>query len=156
MPVLARSLVNYPQTISGQTIPAMGQRTYGALTSALTTAVNNGTIKAQEYVDPQAASIYAGQKVQYATPLTGETHTVDDDADVVVMQPAGTIAALTLNMPASPFDGQEVAFASTQVITALTMSGNGKTLLGALTAGSANGFAKWRYRAATTTWYRVG
>lgn len=160
MPVVARSLVNYPQTISGQTIPPHGQRTYGGPTSALTTAQTNGLVKLASYDDPSGPNTPAGAaqvgSVYYNAPLTGETYDCPDDAEQVLIKPAGTIAAHTFNMPVNPYDGQLLRVAMTQTITALTMAATGKTLNGGLTAGAANGFAAWRYRAADTTWYRVG
>lgn len=156
MPVVVRSLVNYPQTISGQTIPPNGQRTYGASTSALVTAQSNGLVKLSTYDDPQKQTVQREQKMTYALHLTAETEDLGDDVDVYVCDAAGTIAAHTVNMPANPFDGMEVTIATTQVVTALTVAATGKTIKAPLTAGTANGFAKWRYREANTTWYRVG
>lgn len=160
MPVVAVSLVNYAQTISGQTIPAHGRRVYAGPTSALTTAQTNGTVKLTEYADPSSASNPytaegAAGKEQYIVPLATETHTINDDVEQLILKPAGTLATLTVNMPANPYDGQRVGIASTQAVTTLTMSGNGKTLNNGLAALTAGGFGSWRYRAADTSWYRV-
>lgn len=155
MPVVARSLVNYSQTISGQTIPAFGTRTYGGSTSALTTAQTNGTVKLATTPDASDVESRRGT-VLYDAPLTGVTRDLEDDVETYICKPAGTIAAHTINMPVNPYDGQELTFTTTQIITSLTMAAAGKTLQAGLAAGTANGFAKWRYRAADTTWYRVG
>jgi hypothetical protein len=87
---------------------------------------------------------------------TGFNVTATSTFSGIQFTPAGTLATGTLNMPATPVDQQEWTVASSQTITALTMSGNGNTLLGPLTTLTANGFAKWKYIAATTTWYRIG
>src|ERR1700690_466076 len=89
-------------------------------------------------------------------PATGFTYTVPNGTASALINPAGTLATGTINMPAVPTDGQKLTIASSQQITALTMSGNGKTLLGALVTIGANGFATWQYRASITTWFRVG
>jgi hypothetical protein len=160
MPVVARSLVGYPQTISGQTIGAYAMRTYGSASAALTAAEAAGTIKLSTYVDQSAPGQYVPEgisgKAQVSVPLTGNTVTIDDDVENLLIDPAGTIAALTVNMPLAPYDGQEVTLGASQTVTALTMSGNGKTLNGGLTTIGAALFGTWRYKAANTTWYRIG
>jgi hypothetical protein len=159
MPVVARSLVNYSQTISGQTIPPHGQRTYGSPSSALTAAQTAGTVKLSEYADP-AANIVMGEgvsgRLQAIVPLTGETHTMDDDAEVLAIMPAGTIATLTVNLPVNPYDGQEITLTASQTVTALTLAAAGKTLNGTITTIGAALFGSWRYRATGTTWFRIG
>jgi len=73
-----------------------------------------------------------------------------------VLIPGVTLATLTLNMPANPIDGQEVCIKTTNEITALTHSGNGKTLLDAMTTMAAGAYATYRYIGSSTTWYRKG
>lgn len=91
----------------------------------------------------------------YQTPLTGFSYTLT--APVTVFAPAGTLATGTVVMPASPPDGMRVRIASTQIVTALTMNANtGQTLLNALAALTAGGFAEYIYRSTNTTWYRIG
>ena len=94
--------------------------------------------------------------VDYTTPATGFNYTVPNGKTNAIIEPAGTLATGTINMPAVPTDGQRLTISSTQQITTLTMSGNGKTLNGALVTIGANGFATWQYRTATTSWYRIG
>lgn len=107
-------------------------------------------------VDDDAKALFAQLKTYKYTPLTGVTQAIPNDAEVVYVVPAGTIAALTLTMPANPYDGQELLIACTQTVTALTHTAPTSTLRGALTAGVANTGAKWKYNAADTTWYRIG
>src|ERR1700690_1799725 len=97
-----------------------------------------------------------GGTTDLTAPATGFTYTVPNGTASALINPAGTLATGTINMPAVPTDGQKLTSASSQQITALTMSGNGKTLLGALVTIGANGFATWQYRASITTWFRVG
>lgn len=94
-------------------------------------------------------------RVQTNTPLTGFTITVADTANQLILTPAGTLAAGTINLPANPYDGMEVAIASTQTVTALTLSGNGKTLNAAVTTIGATSPVRYKYNAAATTWYRI-
>ena len=155
MPVIARSLVNYSQTISGQTIPANGMRTYAGPTSALTAAETAKTVQLATTTDVGASEASVGT-TYLNVPLTTETYAIPDDAETVLFKPAATIAALTVQMPVNPYDGQKVTIATTQVVTSLTHTATGKTIQAPFTAGTANGFGSWKYRLADTTWYRVG
>lgn len=99
---------------------------------------------------------YILPKIQYAAPTTGQTVTIANvEADVrVVINPAGTLLALTVAMPSAPVNGQKVEICSTQIVTTLTMT-TGGTILGALTAFAVNGFGTWVYYSANTTWYKI-
>ena len=72
----------------------------------------------------------------------------------LVMTPLAGYATGTIVLPAGPVDGLEVSVTTTNTITALTVSGNGNTILGAPTTLAANGFFAMRFYAATATWYR--
>jgi len=100
---------------------------------------------------------YIDLSYSYQTPTTGFAITIANTAGRSILDPAGTLAAGTITMPAAPKDGQLCRIASTQAVTALTHSPNtGQTLKGALTTIAANGFAEYTYRSANTTWYRTG
>lgn len=97
-----------------------------------------------------------GRSQVRVTPLTGTTVAVPVDCATYIVQPAGTIAALTLNLAGVP-TVRNVKIITTAIITTLTMGGGGSnTLLGGLTAGVANGYAEYEYYLPTTTWYRCG
>jgi len=70
-----------------------------------------------------------------------------------VMNPAGTLATGTITMPASPADGMTITFSSSKQITALTMSGNGASISGAVTLLPAQTAMAYVYRATGTTWW---
>src|ERR1700721_4594917 len=75
---------------------------------------------------------YAG-----STLVTGSTITMQ--TAVRVLNPTGTLAALTVNLPLNPVDGADASITSTATITALTLNANtGDSIvpgvLGALTA----------------------
>ena len=93
---------------------------------------------------------------QYAVPLTGATVTVSAANTWLILSPAGTLAALTIALPAIRTAGQEVLIMSSQILTSLTVSGAGTTVVGAPTTLAANGFARMKYDGVLNAWYRVG
>lgn len=155
MSVFIRSLVNRSQTIDSVALPAFGLQERGNVTAAIQAAADAKTI-----------NLWAGQAdlsetrsfEEYA-PVTTDVISLPSYAEDVSIIPAGTIAALTINMPLAPRDKQRVTIAFDQVVTALTQqiaSGSGHTLKGALTAATAKGFGTWMFRATGKIWYRVG
>jgi hypothetical protein len=69
-------------------------------------------------------------KVVVSVPLTGATVTVDAQTRQLIVNPAGTIAALTVNLPAAAgvTQGQRIGICGTQIVTTLTMgAGTGNT-----------------------------
>lgn len=93
------------------------------------------------------------QSYDYQTPTTGFSYTFAAGTQVLVMNPAGTLATGTITMPASPADGMTITFSSSQQITALTMAGNGASISGAVTSMSPKSGVTYVYRLANTTWY---
>lgn len=100
----------------------------------------------------------------YNAPLTGASITLTSLTRQLILEPAGTIAALTVVLPAATtlVDSQRINICGTQIVTALTVTaGSGTTVSGAPTAmlvpvvtGGASCFG-WIYRQANTTWYRT-
>lgn len=109
----------------------------------------------------QAASVAAQQAllgivsnaVQYAVPTTGQTVT-SDGSPMLLIDPAGTLVALTVTLPASPVDKQRWAMATSQAITTLTISGG--TIVGTLTTMPLAGYADFIYNTTSAKWFRVG
>lgn len=95
------------------------------------------------------------QSYDYQAPSTGFSYTFAAGTQVLVMNPAATLATGTITMPASPADGMTITFSSSQQITALTMSGNGASISSAVTFLPAKGAAAYVYRLANTTWYPI-
>ena len=93
------------------------------------------------------------QAYDYQVLLTAFTYTFAAGTQVLVINPAGTLATGTITMPAAPSDGMTITFISTKQITALTMAGNGATLVSGVTALNANQSVSYIYRATGTTWY---
>jgi hypothetical protein len=95
------------------------------------------------------------QQYDYQVLTTAFTYTFAAGTTVLVINPAGTLATGTITFPASPADGMTVIFSSTQAITALTLAGNGKTIVSAVTALLANQAASYVYRLSNTSWYPI-
>jgi hypothetical protein len=94
------------------------------------------------------------QQYDYQAPTTGFSYTFAAGTQVLVMNPAGTLATGTITMPASPADGMTITFSSTQTITALTVQGNtGQSITGQPTTFGAGSAATFVYRLSNTTWY---
>lgn len=103
-----------------------------------------------------AIAVDTGRSQVKVVPVTTATVTVPADCSTYIVAPAGTIAALTLNLAATPTI-RRVKLIFTQVVTSLTMSAGGSnTGTGLLTSASANSYAEYEYLVATTTWYRCG
>lgn len=136
-----------------------------ALTGAETVVADTHLASGQQ---PQTVAIdvttLGAGPTQYSVPLTGTTITVLPGTRHVIIEPAGTLAALTLQLPAASLltEGQKLGYCTTQIITAQTVTaGSGSTVMNAPTAMTvplATGAAscvEWVYYAATTKWYRV-
>jgi hypothetical protein len=94
------------------------------------------------------------QQYDYQAPTTGFSYTFAAGVNVLVMQPAGTLATGTITMPAAPVDGMTITFSSTKTITALTVNANtGQSIVGAPTVLPANQAGAYVYRLSNTTWY---
>jgi hypothetical protein len=93
------------------------------------------------------------QQYDYQVLTTAFTYTFAAGTTVLVINPAGTLATGTITFPAAPVDGMTVTFSSTQTITALTLAGNGKTIVSAATILPANQATTYVYRLSNTSWY---
>lgn len=94
------------------------------------------------------------QNYDYQVLTTGFSYTFAAGTQILVINPAGTLATGTITMPASPADGMTITFSSTKQITALTLSGNtGQTVVSAVTVLPANQATTYVYRLSNTTWY---
>ncbi|MEI9995687.1 MAG: DUF2793 domain-containing protein [Rhizomicrobium sp.] len=104
----------------------------------------------------QAGGAYVDLSYSYQTPATGFAITIANATGRLLLNPAGTLAAGAITMPAAPKDGQIVTLASTQTVTALTHSPNaGQSIAGALTTLAANTPASFLYVASVAKWLRT-
>ncbi len=101
---------------------------------------------------------------QYVAAVNGQVIPQNPLARRLILEPSGTIAALTVLLdPATMLvDNQTFGICTTQIVTALTMTaGSGTILSGGVTAlsvPSTTGAAscpEWVYRQTNTTWYRI-
>lgn len=96
------------------------------------------------------------QSYDYQVLTTGFSYTFPAGTQVLIINPAGTLATGTITMPSTPADGMTVRFSSSQIITALTVSPNsGQSIVGAVTSLVLGGSAQYLYRQSNTTWYRI-
>lgn len=93
---------------------------------------------------------------QYAVPTAGQTISANNATQQLLLEPAGTLATLTVNLPASPIDGQICSITSSQIITALTLGAGANSIVAAITALVLGGTATYIYRASNTSWYKCG
>ena len=93
------------------------------------------------------------QSYDYQVPTTGFTYTFAAGTQVLVMNPAGTLATGTITMPASPADGMTITFSSSKQITTLTMAGNGANINTSISSLDAGQSVSYIYRATGTTWF---
>lgn len=133
-------------------IPVFSQSNGDARKSSLTNLMT--------WLESQSIATQDSKVTQYAAPLTGSTTLITDSQNSVwlILTPAGTIATATLTLPlvSNAVDRQELLVNTTQTITALTISANGGSTVGAPTTLAANGFFRLRFDAVLKTWYRVG
>jgi len=89
--------------------------------------------------------------LNYAAPLTGTTVSLTG-APFAVIEPAGTLAALTVALPSSPTDGLAIVIGFTRAITAITWS-NGTVAAVAPATIAAGTHVQAVYRAASSRWF---
>jgi hypothetical protein len=96
------------------------------------------------------------QQYDYQVLTTNFSYTFAAGVQTLVINPAGTLATGTIIMPAAPADGMTITFSSTQVITALTLSGNtGQTVVSGATTLAARQAGVYVYRSSNTSWYPI-
>jgi len=93
----------------------------------------------------------------YAQPATGNTVTIpgfNGNQLLVIIDPAGTLATLTITLPAAS-DGQRVVIACSQIVTALTLNSAAGSILGAITTIAANALGTaYCWSATANKWFR--
>lgn len=85
----------------------------------------------------------------YFTPTTGST--IVAVAGTNVVEPAGSLDALTVTLPTTPANGTICTFSFVTAITTLTFSGG--TLANNITSTAAGGTVAFIYRTSNTKWY---
>lgn len=91
---------------------------------------------------------------QYVVATAGTSISVERAKETILMiDPAGTLATLTVVLPTAPENGDTVLITTSQILTALTLTG---TIVGTLTTLALGGFAKFQYSTRASKWFRVG
>lgn len=123
-PSFCNSTVN---AVCVQTVPA-GPALTGNETIPGDTNLTGGGQPQTVKIDIQSLG---GGKTVLVVPVTTDTITVDAQTRQLLVNPAGTIAALTINFPAASstmLNGQRIGVCGSQIVTTLTMSaGTGNT-----------------------------
>jgi len=91
---------------------------------------------------------------QIYTPATLATVTMSAGQSRAILNPAGTIAVLTVTLPPTPVDGQIAGIAFTQIVSALTVNApGGATVAAAPTSAAVDTNFRFLYQASSTTWF---
>lgn len=93
------------------------------------------------------------QAYDYQVLTTGFSYTFAAGTQVLVINPAGTLATGTIWTPTSPSDGMTITVVSTQQVTALSAVISGGSMVGAAAQLLPNQPLSWVWRSANTTWY---
>jgi hypothetical protein len=99
----------------------------------------------------------SGMPPRTVVPATGNTITMGVGESVLYVNPAGTIAALTVKLPPGPRPGDTVEIGFRQIVTALTLQDAAAgAITGAATAGAVGVAAQLRFVAiaGVGTWVR--
>lgn len=91
--------------------------------------------------------------LQYTTPTTGNTVT-SDGSSYLVANPSGSLVALTIKFPPAPKNGQTLTVSISQIITTLTLNGNGNTVDGTIVTSGTNSYGGWVFSSTASTWFK--
>jgi hypothetical protein len=116
-----------------------------ALTTSTAAITNTSNLTDERDLASLGLPFLQPRPYQYAQPASGGSITINNGVELLIIDPASTLATLTVTMPAAPLDGQRVALQSSQTIPAAATT---------LTANAPA--ASWLYRAANGTWYSGG
>ena len=111
---------------------------------------------------PTVTRLYDDLRIQrfsepglYTNVTATGTVTLTNAHQINLINSGGTQASQTFNLPATPVDGQVCRLVFNNIVTTLTISGNGTTLSGTAATTAAVGTALvYRYYATATKWIR--
>lgn len=126
-------------TQKNATTPTTGQEWYDTTLGALCT-----------YSGSAWVTIGANRAHSIFTPTTGTTVTLVNNQDNII-NPSGSLVALTLALPASPANNDRIPITFTQAVTTISYSGG--TVVGGLTTIAQGGQYYLTYDSGTTSWY---
>lgn len=141
---------------AGSSVPFFDQANGADRRASLTAfaAAIDPLLTASQVATQYAAPAASGFSVTIAPPVAGQSV-------FLLLTPVAGYAAGTIVLPAlaACVDKQEVTITSTQAVNSLTIDGNGASVNGAPSAlghGGASVFARLRFDAVLSSWYRVG
>jgi hypothetical protein len=92
-----------------------------------------------------------------AVPVTLGTVVMTAGTQRLIINPAGTLAVLTVTLPATPTNGQLAKVSFTQAITALTFNAPaGATVVAAPTSAAIDTTFRFIYQTSSTSWFPAG
>jgi hypothetical protein len=114
----------------------------------------------QDYMQANLTFGVSSATTQYDAPSsTGFSVQINNDANDthLILTPTATFATGTIVLPTSSVavDKQQLQVNCTQIVTALTVDGNGATVTGEPVSLAVNDFFTLKYDKATSVWYRV-
>ena len=104
------------------------------------------------------AGDFADNTFAYSAPATGATVTIAAGVQRQIINPAGTLATLTVTLPAcnSTNSGIVKVFGFTQVVTALTINASSGTVVGGLSAAAIGSNFRFLCYGTNAAWYPAG
>jgi hypothetical protein len=124
--------------------------------SAATRLMDIGPTGAVTVYGPLTANGIVNTSVNYQVPTSGASITMTAATGAhLIVNPAGTLAALTVTLPASPVNGQLATISTTQAITTLTLNFGGTFAYGNIGSMAAVTSVTFRYSSVGTIWMRV-
>lgn len=129
---------------------------HATLVGAMTASafITNGGNSSQVVLGDGTLGIYSFGTLTYThtifTPTTGSTVSLVNK-QYNIINPAGALLALTVNLPSSPVNNDVVYIKFTQTVSTVTY-GNG-TVVDGITAPTAGGLTILTYDSGTTSWY---
>jgi lysophospholipase L1-like esterase len=159
--------VNFGTSGAGWTVTGLGTQNYNTSqfavtntsgTMALTSIYGAGGIADTTWMGTLRpiwtrtadSAVNANPPYTIFTPMTGGSVTIIDK-NYNIINPAGSLLALTIVLPSSPADGDYVKIKYTQAITTVTYSGG--TVVDPITSPIAGGLVELHYSTGTTSWY---
>lgn len=91
------------------------------------------------------------------TPTEASTVNFANNTKTLLLTPAGVLTAVTVNLPSSPFDGQEIRITTTQTISSITLTpaGGHSVTVSPVSLGSLWLSASYIFVSSTNTWYKL-
>ncbi len=134
--------------------------TTGAASADFVDTTNSAVVPFSIKLDATKTTVQAGPTyytgVVKTTPSTGGTVTYATTQRTALIVPAGTLATLTLTLPAcaAANDGDERDAIFSQIITTLTVNASAGSVVGASSSAAVGGGHAYHCYGADTTWYQ--